>query len=170
MRFKFENFCWDGVDKQQYKDPAKEGVSFKNVSRQNIVTSKDGVDFDVRYFEIGKGGFTSLETHQHIHIVMIARGKGKVIIGSNIFDTGLSDYFIIPDWEPHQLINIGDEPFGFFCTVNSTRDAPQMLSPEHVSELRKNEDIDKHMKINDELYFENWLASCDINPDVNDTK
>ncbi len=162
MRLKFDDFCWDGIEKQQYKDETNEGISFQNVSRQNIVTSKDGVDFDVRYFEIGQNGFTSLEKHQHTHIVTIARGDGKVVIGDNIYDAALSDYFIIPEWTPHQLINVGGEPFGFFCTVNAKRDKPQMLSPEEVDKLRQNAKIDKYIKMDADLYFENWKASCEI--------
>jgi len=162
MRLKFNNFCWDGIEKQQYKDVKNEGVTFRNVSRQNIVTSKDGVAFDVRYFEIGKEGFTSLEKHQHTHVVMIARGRGKVVISETIYDAGLSDYFIIPEWTPHQLINVGDEPFGFFCTVNAKRDKPQRLSQEEVNKLQQNTDIGKFLRMDADLYFENLKASCEI--------
>ncbi len=167
MRMKFNDFCWDGIEKQQYKDEKKEGITFQNVSRQNLVTSKDGVDFEVRYFEIGKDGFTSLEKHQHTHIVMIALGKGKIIVGNKIYDTGISDYFVIPEWTPHQLINIGDEPFGFFCTVNAKRAEPQMLSQKEVEKLRSHKDIDKYLRMEEELYFENWRASCEIKSNEN---
>jgi hypothetical protein len=30
-------------------------------------------------------------------------------------------------WHPHRWVNAGDEPFGFLCTVDGERDAPQPL-------------------------------------------
>ena len=38
-------------------------------------------------------------------------------------------------WEPHQFINAGDEPFGFFCIVTAFRDVSQELSAEELARL-----------------------------------
>lgn len=147
---KFDNFRWDEVKRLDYKDVSNKSgvmVTFNNISRQNIITKEDGVDFEVRLFECGVDGFSTLEKHQHTHIVMIARGVGKVIIGENIYDAKPFDYFIIPEWSPHQLINTGEEPFAFFCTVNAARDNFILLTKEEIDILRKNKNIDKWIRI-----------------------
>ncbi len=147
---KFDNYRWDSVPLIDYKEAGGKSdkmVTFHNITRQNIITKKDGVGFEVRLFECGPDGFSTLEKHEHAHIVMIARGNGKVIIGADIYDAKPLDYFIIPEWNPHQLINTAKEPFAFFCTVNAVRDNFKLLSMEEIGQLRKNKDIDKWIKI-----------------------
>ena len=153
LHLKFNNYRWDTVPLINYKEVSiKSGtnVTFNNITRQNIITINDGVDFEVRLFECGPDGFSTLEKHQHTHIVMIARGTGKVIIGENIYDARPLDYFIIPEWHPHQLINAGKEPFAFFCTVNAKRDSFKLLSNKEIEQLRKNKDIEKWIQITEE--------------------
>ena len=153
MHLEFNNYRWDTIDLVDYKSISEKSdikVTFNNINRQNIITKKDGVDFEVRLFECGPYGFSTLEKHQHTHIVMIARGNGKVIIGKNIYNAKPFDYFIIPEWHPHQLINTGEKPFAFFCTVNAKRDNFKLLSEEEISQLRINKDIDKWVKITEE--------------------
>ena len=152
LKRQFNNYRWDDVSKIEYKSGGKD--TFFNVDRQNIISSADGVDFDVRYFECGAGGFTTLEKHAHVHIVMIARGCGRVIIGENVFEAQPNDFFIIPSWTPHQLINAGDTPFGFFCSVNATRDKFVLLSEEEARSLKENKDVDEWVKI-PSTYFDN---------------
>jgi len=149
----FNNYSWDTINLIDYKNVSEKSdikVTFNNITRQNIITKKDGVDFEVRLFECGSYGFSTLEKHQHTHIVMIARGTGKVIIGKNIYDAKPFDFFIIPEWHPHQLINTAKTPFAFFCTVNAKRDNFKLLSNEEIGQLRKNKDIDKWVKITEE--------------------
>ena len=81
----FHDFRWEGVNKIAYKNQGT-GNTFYNVDRQNIISSADCVDFDVRYFECGPKGFTTLEKHEHVNIVMIARGSGSVIIRDKVFE------------------------------------------------------------------------------------
>ncbi len=143
---KFNNYKWDDVNTVMYKACCTNETTFYNVERQNIVANND-ICFEVRYFECGKDGFTTLEKHQHTHVVMIARGRGKVIIGDRIFNASPFDYFIISEWRPHQLINASDEPFGFFCTVNAERDKFTLLSKEEISELTQNKEIAEYIRI-----------------------
>jgi quercetin dioxygenase-like cupin family protein len=150
-RLQFRQFNWDTVSKVAYKRQDGSQTFFR-VERQNIISSDDGVDFDVRYFECGSGGYTTLEKHQHTHIVMIARGLGRVIIGENVYDAEPFDFFIIPEWQPHQLMNAGEEPFGFFCTVNARRDRFTLLSREETEKLRQHKEIMDAIKI-PEGYF-----------------
>ena len=151
IRIPFKEYEWDTVAKIAYKQ--QDGnQTFYQVERQNIISSDDGVDFEVRYFECGCGGYTTLEKHQHTHIVMIARGHGRVIIGQNVYDAEPFDYFVIPEWHPHQLINIGEDPFGFFCTVNARRDKFTLLTQEETETLKQKQGIKDVIKI-PEGYF-----------------
>lgn len=149
----FTDFRWESVPMIDYKRGDQKVSTFCNVTRQNVTPSSDGVDFDVRYFECAPQGHTTLEKHQHTHIVLVARGMGKVVIGNEIYDAKPFDIFIIPEWQPHQLINVTDEPFGFFCVVNAKRDKYQLLSEEETQELKKNKEIERLIKIPPE-YFE----------------
>lgn len=148
----FNDDSWEGVAKVEYKNQGS-GNTFFNVDRQNIISSADGVDFDVRYFECGPKGFSTLEKHQHVHIVMIARGQGRVIIDDNIYEAKPNDFFVIPSWAPHQLINTNDEPFAFFCSVNAHRDKFVLLSKEETQKLTSHSEIAKWIQIPDG-YFE----------------
>ena len=33
----------------------------------------------LRYFEVAPGGWTTLERHEHVHAVMVIRGKGQCL-------------------------------------------------------------------------------------------
>lgn len=148
LHIKFSDYRWDTVSRIEYKNNDINN-SFNNVDRQNIISSADGVNFDVRYFECGPCGFTTLEKHQHVHIVMIARGHGRVIIGGCVFVAHPYDYFVIPAWTPHQFINAEDEPFAFFCSVNAKRDKFMLLSKDEMESLKKNSEIEKWIRIPD---------------------
>lgn len=153
LHLRFDDFNWDEIPVIDYKkanEGTKSKVTFHNITRQNIITKEDDVDFEVRLFECGPEGFSTLEKHRHVHIVMIARGSGKVIIGENIYDARPFDYFIIPAWQPHQLINTGKGPFSFFCTVNAKRDAFKLLSKEEIELLRKNKEIDRWIRLTED--------------------
>ena len=122
----FNNYAWEGVQTEAYK---QEKANFSDIIRKVIIGAKEeSCLFDVRYFEIAEGGFSSLEKHQHEHVVICVRGKGKVLLNDTIFNLDFLDIVYISPHTPHQLINEGKEPFGFFCIVNSVRDKPQMLA------------------------------------------
>ena len=152
-RLECSDFIWDTVCLIDYKSTTKP-ATFQNVKRQNIVSATDEVSFDVRYFECGKEGYTTLEKHQHTHIVFILRGCGKVIIDKNVYDAKPFDCFIISGWKPHQLINMSDIPFGFLCTVNCERDKYQLLSEKEVEDLRKNRQVDECIRIPNRYFSE----------------
>ena len=103
--------------------------------------------FHVRYFELDRGGYTSLETHSHIHLVIGARGKGKVIADDKIYDFGVFDVIYIGPDVPHQFINDGEEPFGFFCIVDAERDDSKPLTKKEIEEILKNPGLRGHLKL-----------------------
>ncbi|MBF0553157.1 MAG: cupin domain-containing protein, partial [Nitrospirae bacterium] len=81
--------------------------------------------FDVRYFQIDKGGFSSLEKHVHVHVIICVRGTGTLICDGSRYTLRPFDVAYVPPLHIHQLRNDGTEgPFGFFCIVNHLRDKP----------------------------------------------
>ncbi len=151
--FKFNSFEWDGIEKIDYKPAKGEGpVTFNQTSRQNLVEKGANIDFDLRYFECATGGFTTLEKHDHVHVVVIMRGRGKAIVNNEIFDVEPMDMVVIPSRAAHQLINSEDEPFGFFCTVDAIRDKFVTLTKEEIDNLRSNPEIAKSIKVPDRYF------------------
>jgi len=126
-----ENFTWEGVPTKNYKSPDN---SWSDVLRNEIVKTDE---IHYRYFEIQKGGYSSLEKHEHPHIVMALRGKGTVVVGPRIYELKPYDVIHIPSWHPHQLLADKGDVFGFICVVPARRDRPTKLSKEEIDELIK---------------------------------
>jgi mannose-6-phosphate isomerase-like protein (cupin superfamily) len=123
-------FSWEGVPERAYKDEpgTARGMAWRGVSRKTLVRAPEtGVSFEVRYFQIAPGGFSSLEKHEHVHVVVALRGRGQALVGDRIVDLAPMDIVETPPLAPHRWINPGDEPFGFLCTVEGDRDRPQPL-------------------------------------------
>jgi quercetin dioxygenase-like cupin family protein len=120
-----ETFRWEGVSQQAYKDDpgAARGMAWRGISRHTLVRGA----FEVRYFEIAPGGFSSLEKHAHEHAVVCVRGRGTALVGSAVHE--LRPFALVRSgpWAPHRWVNAGDEPFGFLCTVEAQRDRPVPL-------------------------------------------
>jgi quercetin dioxygenase-like cupin family protein len=123
-----EPHAWQGVPITDYKAPADHHCG---VSRA-VLAGETGEQtaFDVRYFEVAPGGHTTLEHHIHEHVVVVFRGRGEVRLGDAVHALGFGDaVYVAPD-EVHQLRNTSaDEPFGFFCMVDTRRDRPVVESP-----------------------------------------
>ena len=81
----------------------------------------------MRYFEIEAGGYTSLEKHQHTHVIIIARGSGQVQIGEQLCQVKLNDVLYIEPHCVHQLSNPEQDIFGFYCIVDKQRDRPVVI-------------------------------------------
>ena len=56
------------------------GSNWAQVTRREIIgkLGPDPADFHLRHFEVGPGGFSSFEQHQHIHAVIVESGLGEV--------------------------------------------------------------------------------------------
>lgn len=133
-----EDFRWDGVEVLTYKAEADAG--FKAITRQ-VLLEDGGLACELRYFEMAAGGYSSLERHQHVHGVMILRGRGHVLIGDRVRAFGPRDLVTIPANTWHQFRATQGEAFGFLCMVNCERDRPQLPSPADVDMLRKTPEI-----------------------------
>ncbi len=122
MQFE-EGFSWSDRPAVPYK--ATEDFPFKGVIRRELVGKSGEVTaFDLRYFEIEPGGFTSLEKHIHTHTVICVRGRGVVDLAGKNVEIKPFDVVYVRPLEVHQLKNPSEEPFGFFCIVDHERDRP----------------------------------------------
>ena len=123
-------FHWEGVDVLQYK---QEGTApFKDVTRQ-VLFDDPALATQLRYFEVAPGGWTTLERHEHVHNVMVIRGRGRCRIGDRIHDLAPNDLVSVPPLAWHQFLAAADEPLGFLCLVNRERDRPQLPTPSEAA-------------------------------------
>lgn len=119
------NFHWEAVKVLAYK---QEGAApFRDVTRQVLFDSPDP-PAQLRYFEVAPGGWTTLERHEHVHAVMVIRGRGQCLVGERAYDIGLHDLVSVPPMTWHQFRSAADEPLGFLCLVAAERDRPQLPS------------------------------------------
>lgn len=122
------DFQWNHIQPVDYKS---EGESWKNVSRRVFVGERgESPLFHVRYFEVAQGGYSTLEQHEHEHVVVVMRGQGYAIIGEKRLKLGFGDVLYVSPDEIHQFSNGEPEPFGFLCMVNAERDRPRPVNPD----------------------------------------
>jgi quercetin dioxygenase-like cupin family protein len=124
---------WDSVDVLAYK--AEGSAPFKDVTRQ-VLFGDASLGCELRYFEVGAGGHSTLERHEHTHAVMILRGRGECLVGNEVRAVGPHDLVSIAPLTWHQFRAAPDEPLGFLCMVNATRDRPQLPSDADLAALR----------------------------------
>lgn len=124
---------WEGVPLMQYKQEGS--APFREVSRQLLFDDPD-LAAQVRYFEMQADGYSTLERHRHMHAVMILRGRGRCLVGGQVFDVAEGDLVRIPELHWHQFRATAGEPLGFLCVVNSERDRPQLPDAEALATLR----------------------------------
>lgn len=133
------DFRWEGIPVQEYRMTDGEAVTFCGITRQMLFGDRgEVIGFEVRYFEIAPGGWSSLECHGHAHAVIGLRGKGKVLLGDQVRSLGFLDLAYIGPNQLHRLTNESSEPFGFICIVDAQRDRPRLINPEDRPELLAN--------------------------------
>jgi quercetin dioxygenase-like cupin family protein len=105
------------------KEVTDEGA--ENVKIRWLISEMDGAPhFQMRLFEIGRGGRTPLHTHEWEHEVYILNGEGKLIFdgGEKPFSRG---YFIfVPGGKEHSFINTGSGTLAFLCMVPVRKPTP----------------------------------------------
>ncbi len=118
---------WEGIDAEAYKATTD---TWKGVSRRELIGKRgESPRFHVRYFELDPGGHSTLEKHDHEHVVVIQRGRGEVRLGCTLYRVGFGDVVYVAPGDPHQFLNPGEaaDPFGFLCIVNAERDRPRAV-------------------------------------------
>lgn len=118
-------FGWEGVALEPYKQTTE---TWKGITRRELIGKRGETPlFHLRYFEIAPGGYSTLEHHEHEHVVVPIRGRGEAQFGQYIYRVGFGDVVYVQPKDPHQFRCGADapEPFGFLCIVNAERDLPQ---------------------------------------------
>lgn len=133
-RFNVDDFTWEGTSTLVYK---QDGSPFKDVTRQVLFNGAFDIPCQFRYFEVKPGGYSTLEWHEHTHMVMIFRGHGQCLLGDQIYDVKAGDFVEVPGKTLHQFrANKGDY-VGFLCLVNNDRDKVKLLNDQEMEDLRK---------------------------------
>ncbi len=126
-------FRWDGVAYQPYKQDGS--APFKDISRQTLFNDPT-LGCELRYFEMAATGYSTLERHEHTHAVMILRGHGQCLLGTEVRDVKPHDLITIPAWTWHQFRATAQGPMGFLCMVNTVRDRPALPTEAELAALR----------------------------------
>ena len=128
------DFRWDGVEVLAYKQEGS--APFLGVTRQ-VLFDQPELASQLRYFEVSPGGHSTLERHEHVHGVVIVRGCGDALVGTDLFELRQFDLITVPPMNWHQFRAQEDEPLGFLCLVNQDRDRPQLPNEGDLNELRQ---------------------------------
>ncbi len=132
------DYHWKNTPTLVYKEDSS---PFKDITRQILVEGVPELPCQLRYFEVAPGGYSTLEHHQHVHLVVIFRGEGDVLLGDQVHHVQEKDVLVIPPLAWHQLRATSDTPLGFLCLVNSERDKPMLPTPQELNTLKQNPDI-----------------------------
>jgi mannose-6-phosphate isomerase-like protein (cupin superfamily) len=139
-----EGYRWDAVDVLAYKQT---GTHFKDITRQVLFGEEAELPTELRYFEVEVGGHSTFEKHQHVHAVLILRGRGRVLVGREITDISAFDLVHIPPMTWHQFHAHEAEPLGFLCLVACDRDRPIRPDDEDIEALRSDPVISRFMRV-----------------------
>lgn len=139
-----EGFRWEDVPVEPYKEG---GETFRDVSRQLLFGHGEGLASDLRYFEVGPGGHTTLERHEHAHAVVVLRGGGRVLVDPEIREIRPFDLVHVPSLTWHQFRAAADEPLGFLCVADSGRDRPQRPTRLELEELGRRPEVAAFLRV-----------------------
>jgi len=122
-----DSFRWRGVAAREYKRPTDPS---RGVTRQTLfgeAPEEAPLAFVTRYFEVAPGGYTTLERHQHPHVVVVLRGRGTVQLSEHSHQLAPFDAVYVAPGTVHQFRAASDEPLGFICIVDRIRDRPVVI-------------------------------------------
>ncbi len=126
---------WAGVEPARYKDEAEGAGCFLGATRHTLLgAAREGpgaaLDFELRYFELAPGGYSSLERHAHPHAVVVLKGKGTVRLGDSVEPVAPFDVVYVAPHQVHRFSADGAESLGFLCIVDRDRDRPVAVDEE----------------------------------------
>ena len=140
---RFNAFGWENVPVLSYK----EGGPYKDVTRQILFEGAESLPVQWRYFEVQPGGHSTLERHEHIHWVLILRGRGACLVGDEITDIAEHDLVEIAPMQWHQFRAAEDAPLGFLCLVAAERDRPQLPDAADLAALQQDPRIAAFIRV-----------------------
>lgn len=132
------NYEWENIPILNYKES---GTYFKNITRRVFSEGLSDIPCQLRYFEIAPEGYSTLENHNHSHLVIIFRGQGEALLGDKIYPVHEKDVITIPSQTWHQFRATKGTFLGFLCLVNVERDRPHLPSEDELEVLRANPEV-----------------------------
>jgi mannose-6-phosphate isomerase-like protein (cupin superfamily) len=132
------DYRWEGVAELPYKEDVR--ALFKSITRQ-VLFADPALAGELRYFEMAPGGYSTLERHEHMHAVLILRGRGHCLVGSEVRSIETRDLITVPPLTWHQFRATKGEPLGFLCMVNAERDKPQLPSAADIAGLTADPEV-----------------------------
>lgn len=145
FRFADDGFRWADTPLKAYKPDG--GTHFRAVTRQVLFGEETGLPGELRYFEVEAGGYSTLERHEHVHAVLVLRGRGRVLVGEAVYDVGAFDAVHVPPLAWHQFRADQGEPLGFLCLVDCQRDRPHRPTPDEAAALRAHPQIGPFVRL-----------------------
>ena len=120
---------WEGIEPRAYRDG---DGPFLGVIRHTLLGDRSSeldrdLSFELRYFELEPGGYSSLERHQHPHAVLVLRGRGAVRLADARAPIAPMDVVYVAPGDVHRFEASEDEPLGFLCVVDRARDRPEAV-------------------------------------------
>ncbi len=144
IRNRSDDYRWEGVEVHPYKET---GTHFKSITRQTLFAGSDELPVEFRYFEVSPDGHSTLERHEHAHLVMVIRGSGQVLVGDHVSPIGLHDLVHIPPMTWHQFRATSGEELGFLCVVSTERDRPQRPGEDDLAALRQDQAVGQFIRV-----------------------
>lgn len=92
-------------------------VDYKGVTVRYLLPSEIGVNYEMRYVEIGLGGSTSYDYHYWEHYIFVVKGEGIFYGGGKKIRVKAGSAIYIYPNEIHRIWNDGDIPLGIICIV-----------------------------------------------------
>ena len=133
FRDEHNGYRWEAIPVLAYKP---EGTHFQGITRQVLFGEAENLDCQLRYFEIEPGGHSTLEQHEHVHAVLILRGRGRVLVGEAVYALAPFDLVYVPTQTWHQFHADDRGALGFLCLVPCNRDRPVRPNATEAEALR----------------------------------
>ncbi|MHB1415005.1 MAG: cupin domain-containing protein [Chloroflexota bacterium] len=104
---------WSDVEMKTYR--ALGGpLGYKHI----LIGPDDGAaNFAMRIFQIPPGKHSKEEEHAHDHGVFIMQGKGRVLLGGEMYDIEAGDAVWVEPDERHRFDNVGEGTLQFLCVI-----------------------------------------------------
>ena len=123
---------WANIEPARYRREEGGLARFRNVTRHTLLGAgpdggEAGLGFELRYFEVAPGGYSSLERHAHGHAVVIVKGKGAVRLGEATEPVSALDVVYVAPHDVHRFSADAGEELGFLCVVDRARDRPVVV-------------------------------------------
>ncbi len=138
------DYRWENVPVEPYKE---QGNTFRDVTRQLLFGRDEGLASDLRYFEVGPGGHTTLERHEHSHAVVVIRGRGHILVDPEIREIRPYDLVHVPSMTWHQFRADAGGPLGFLCMADAGRDRPRQPNRIELEELRRRPEVADFIRV-----------------------